>query len=663
MQLQRLSVLVVLCLGLTAAVRPADRASDAFYAAIRVNDLAKLQALVKAGPGDAAKDERGITPLMYAAAAGSLEAVKLLVEAGADVNARNDMNSTALMWAATEIDKVRLLLQHGADVNATSTYGRSALMIAAMSDRSADIVTLLIAKSADTRVVDKADDTMLHAAAIGNDTETIRLFVDAGLDVNAAEAAGFTPLMLSTQHHNLAAVKLLLAKGARVNTVSGMGEIQSHGVSRVKNGVLGLGHFTPLLLAAPGGPTDLVATLLAAGADVTVKDVRGMTPLMLAAACDHTSPDVIRLLLSKGADVRAKSPEDETALDWALKSGSTPIVALLKAAGAVPSPARAIAAGAPAPVALRPAVERSLGLLERVSADYFAKGGCPACHAQQITDVAANAARAKGLRLDADEAVNRQKVTKVRYTSLAPMFMQRVDVAGSPVVPLYSLIALASSATPPDWTTDAMAINVAAQQFADGRWHLGGIPRPPIMDGDITLTALAVRALKTYAPPARADMAARLDTAMAWLRSTPTVTADDRNMQLLGLAWGGADWKSLRKLADAILATQRADGGWSQRAELGSDPYATGQALFALSSAIGLAATDAAYQRGVNFLLSTQRADGSWYVRSRAVKFQPFFEGGFPYGHDQWISSMATGWATAALAHAVPDRPATQIAR
>src|SRR2546427_122658 len=87
----------------------------------------------------------------------------------------------------------------------------------------------------------------------------------------------------------------------------------------------------------------------------------------------------------------------------------------------------------------------------------------------------------------------------------------------------------------------------------------------------------------------------------------------------------------------------------SQRAELDSDPYATGQALFALSSAIGLAATDAAYQRGVSFLLSTQRADGSWYVRSRAVKFQPFFEGGFPYGHDQWISSMATGWATAAL--------------
>jgi hypothetical protein len=60
--------------------------------------------------------------------------------------------------------------------------------------------------------------------------------------------------------------------------------------------------------------------------------------------------------------------------------------------------------------------------------------------------------------------------------------------------------------------------------------------------------------------------------------------------------------------------------------------------------------TGAALERGADYLLSTQRADGSWYVRSRAPKFQPYVDGGFPYGHDQWISSMATGWATAALA-------------
>jgi hypothetical protein len=49
-------------------------------------------------------------------------------------------------------------------------------------------------------------------------------------------------------------------------------------------------------------------------------------------------------------------------------------------------------------------------------------------------------------------------------------------------------------------------------------------------------------------------------------------------------------------------------------------------------------------------LLGTQGPDGSWRVASRATKFQQYFESGFPYGHDQWISTMATGWAANALA-------------
>jgi hypothetical protein len=51
----------------------------------------------------------------------------------------------------------------------------------------------------------------------------------------------------------------------------------------------------------------------------------------------------------------------------------------------------------------------------------------------------------------------------------------------------------------------------------------------------------------------------------------------------------------------------------------------------------------------VKFLLSTQFEDGSWHVRSRAIPFQPYFEGGFSHGHDQWISAAATNWAAMAL--------------
>ena len=80
-----------------------------------------------------------------------------------------------------------------------------------------------------------------------------------------------------------------------------------------------------------------------------------------------------------------------------------------------------------------------------------------------------------------------------------------------------------------------------------------------------------------------------------------------------------------------------------------SDAYATGQALVALREAGAIAVTDPAYKRGVEYLLSTQLEDGSWYVRSRAIPFQPYFESGFPHGHDQWISAAATNWATTAL--------------
>jgi squalene cyclase len=123
-------------------------------------------------------------------------------------------------------------------------------------------------------------------------------------------------------------------------------------------------------------------------------------------------------------------------------------------------------------------------------------------------------------------------------------------------------------------------------------------------------------------------------------------------MQLLGLYWAGAGQNELQRLVKTIVATERPDGGWAQGEGLGSDAYATGQTLFALAEAGGMSPAASAYRRGVGYLLSTQRGDGSWHVRSRAPKFQPYFESGFPYGHDQWISSMATGWAALALAHA-----------
>jgi len=70
--------------------------------------------MLKDGADANTKDDHGVTPLVYAAAAGSVDAMKLLLDKGADAKGVNRFGSTALMWSVTDIAKVRLLLDHGA---------------------------------------------------------------------------------------------------------------------------------------------------------------------------------------------------------------------------------------------------------------------------------------------------------------------------------------------------------------------------------------------------------------------------------------------------------------------------------------------------------------------------------------------------------------------
>ncbi len=644
-------IVVLMLFGTVVGAQDAGSLSDEFYAAIRVNDLAHLEKLLKSGANPNVPDPRGggATPLMYAAAAGSLEAMRLLLDNGATVNATSSAGSTALIWAVTDAEKVRLLLARGADAKAASQRGRTALVVAARGDGSAAVVKLLIAAGADPKAVDASKTTTLNAATVGNDIDTIRLMVDAGVDINAADFAGFTPLINAAANRNLEAVKLLLSKGADVNARSGDGSYQ-----KVKAGTIALGSFTPLTAAAAFGAPDLIKTLLDAGAKVDVPDVRGMTPLMLAVANDRQQIDVVRMLIAAGADLNAKSTAGETALDWARKIGSPAAINVLVRAGAVETPHEAVPVPAATPADLRASVERSAALLRKASVVASANGGCASCHSHNIVDTFEHAAGKKGLSVDAKLLAQRQTLTKAPYFSPANL-LERFDPGGAPITTVFALTALAESGYQPDRTTDLAAAHLASQQWRDGRWMIVVASRPPIGEGPIAVTAYAIRALKTYAPPGRkTDTDQRLARANAWLRAQKAVTTEDRNMQLLGLLWAGGPASERARLARAILDKQRSDGGWAQTDNLQSDAYATGVSLSALAEAGGIGPTHAAYQKGVQYLLSTQRADGSWYVKSRAPKFQPFFDGGFPYGHDQWISSMATGWAATALAMALP---------
>ena len=648
--MKRIVAALFVCTAVLSA-QDAGSPSDAFYSAIRDNNLAQLQTLLKSGADPNVSDPRGgATPLMYAAAVGSTAAMTLLLDNGAKANATNATGATALMWAATDLEKVRLLLSRGADVNVASQRGRTALQSAARSDRSAAIVRLLLAAGADVKAVDGAKANTLHAATMGNDIDTIRLIVDAGVDVNAADFAGFTPLLNAAANRNLDAIRLLLAKGADAKARSGDGSFQ-----KVKAGTIALGNWTALTASVSMASTDLVKTLLDAGVAVNVPDVRGMTPLMLAVATDRQNIDVIRLLIARGADVNAKSGAGETALDWAVKTGAKPAIDAIRAAGGVETARVDIAVPAAAHADVGTAVERSRALLGKASVVAAANGGCASCHSHNIVDTVEHIAASKGLRRDEKMTAQRQTLTKAPYFSPANLMERFPDPAGSPITTVFAMNALINSGYQPDRTTDLVVAHLVSQQAADGRWSMSALARPPIGEGPIAVTAYAIRSLKAFAPPGRAaDINERIARATAWLVAETPRTTEDRNMKLLGLLWAGRSAAERAPLVKQILAKQRADGGWAQTDNLQSDAYATGVSLFALAEAGGISPTHAAYKRGTAYLLSSQRPDGSWYVKSRAVKFQPYLDGGFPYEHDQWISAMATGWATAALALALP---------
>src|SRR5207247_9422084 len=96
-----------------------------------------------------------------------------------------------------------------------------------------------------------------------------------------------------------------------------------------------------------------------------------------------------------------------------------------------------------------------------------------------------------------------QQLTKAPFFSSSNL-RERMDGPGAPDIAVYALSAFASANYPADRTTDAMVAQVIALQHADGRWDIGTVARPPIEDGDIFRTALALRAPKTYRASGRA---------------------------------------------------------------------------------------------------------------------------------------------------------------
>ena len=608
---------------------PADPSATALIDAIRAGDRSKVAATLASDASVASKrGPGGGTPLMYATLYSDIEAMKSLLESGADAKAADDSGVTALMWAVPSLEKTSLLIERGADVNARSADGRTPLLIASALPGSAPVVKLLLDQGADIKARGPSlfgEITPLVQAAYIGDGDTFKLLVERGADV---QSAGIAALGLGMRAQCKACVETML------------GALQQPALMTE----------TMFLTSPPSGPALATGMLLERGADINARDPDGRTALMLACGSEAVPVDMVQMLIAKGIDVNARSASGDTALTYAKRYGNTAIVQLLEKAGAVegnPMPAPAIKF-MPAGSA-RAAVARSLPLLQKSDVVFLQKSACVSCHNNSLTAMTVSVARSSGIAVDESIAKKQTQAVGAYLDSWRDRVLQGIGIPGDNDTISYILLGLAAEKFPANASTDAMVRFLRYQQSPDGFW-LPLAHRPPLEGSIITATALTMRAIKEYAPAHdRAAYLSLVSRGAAWIAKAEPRTTEDFAFKVLGLHWGDGGRDVMPKVTDALLAQQRPDGGWAQLPLLPSDAYATGQVLVALGDSGLVPATHPAYKRGVRFLLKTQAADGSWYVRRRAVPLQPHFEAGFPYGKDQFISAAATNWATMAL--------------
>jgi hypothetical protein len=377
------------------------------------------------------------------------------------------------------------------------------------------------------------------------------------------------------------------------------------------------------------------------------------------------------MLIEKGANVNAKSAHEQsgdagrTSLDLAKLHGNTPVVEALLKAGATSGVAPSMPASSPrANNTIQSAVAASLPLIQRTDASFAPKAGCFSCHNQSLEAMALGAARKSGFKVDEPTAKQQVMINAGSLAGIRDLLHQGTFIPGinpNATILGYVLLGLDAEGYKPDLSTDAVAMFIQSHQMGDGHWAFGPEARPPLCAADLAQTVISMRSLQLYAPKVdRAAFAKSIQLAATWIGEYQPRTNYDLAWRLQGLVWGGKSKEAIAKARKDLLAAQRADGGWSDISSMESGAFTTGLAMVALQSS-GLPVNDGLYQKGVQYLLKTQLEDGSWFVRTRAAGFQPYFDNGFPHGHDQWISAAGTSFATMALSLAAPA-PAARTA-
>jgi ankyrin repeat protein len=639
--------------------------------AIRDGDAHAVRKLIDSGADVNARDADGNTPLILASFHASPKCVAILLEKGAGVNAVNKAGVTALIRGATNHEKIRLLVDAGAKVRVrTAELGNTPLILAARRAGNSRSVKLLIDHGASATERNRAGVSPIMSGAASGDPETVQVLLEAGAkaddfrqsdDPRATDiAVGFrTPLMWAAYHNDTRMVRLLLEHGADPNQSTFFGNPLSH--------------------ACWNDAFEAAEILIDHGAKVGARDaVADFTPLHWAAGNERLRPQLVKLLLSSGADpngvggeaVGALGLAPQTPRSIAEKRGQTEIVAALAAAGAKeePKPARIHRSRRAMPVELDDSIiiasaETALGALQTTAARsrkaflrHVSKQDCLSCHQQYLPMAAVAHARSRSIRVDPEAAREqiallakpRGPFANCEFVVQALFYPDAAHTFG------YHLFGFAAESVAPSVMTDGMIHHLATVQASDGRWF-NNVPRPPMLSNDVTATALAIHAIKKFGWQGRnEEFSSSIERARGWLWTVDSEANEERIFQLLGLRWAGEPNGKLACLVNSLVREQRKDGGWAQLPTLESDAYATGEALYALAQFVKDPKIDPAWQRGLRFLLETQEDDGTWHVVRRAFPFQPTMNSGFPHHRDSWISAAATSWVVMALTQVLP---------
>lgn len=302
-----------------------------------------VEILLEHGAKLNARNEDGETPLMKAVISsaspeGSLRAARLLIDAGASISIPNEFGYSplfALMVYGKQFEIIgdpeqlkpdpvtgippyrgptyamaKLLLDHGANAAEVDSHGQS-IMQFAVELRTPAVVDLLAAHGGNLNArIPTADRTLLHWAALKNRPVMIAYLIKKGLDINAMDDAGGTPLMLAVANNKIEAVKALIAAGADMEKRD----------SRT---------MTPLIYAASKDDYEAAKLLLEAGANVNATTSPNKNSALMQAAYNGHK-DMVALLLQHHADPNLKSAAGLTAEDYADYKKHSDIEALLR---------------------------------------------------------------------------------------------------------------------------------------------------------------------------------------------------------------------------------------------------------------------------------------------------------------------------------------------